>query len=236
MARVILVEDDADLQNSLLDCLEIMGHSTLAAESAVDFYQKLQSDIFEVAVVDINLPYYDGFSIVEYLSENSNIKIIIMSVRDALEDRVHGYRSGADIYMTKPIDPEELSAAISSLAGKKRAEHPSASAVAWVYRVREMELTAPTGAIISLTRREARFVSYLALRPSSVVTREEALRALGDADTERSRRNLDTLLSRLRTKVKEATGASLPIDTVQGRGFSATQEIVVEGGLPADGA
>ncbi|MGX1101546.1 response regulator transcription factor [Amorphus sp. MBR-141] len=115
MANVVLVEDDDDLRSSLGECLQLLGHMTTGAQNAVELYQLIAMQSFDVAVVDINLPYYDGFSIVEYLCSNADLRIIIASVRGDLSDRVRGYQSGADIYMTKPVDPEELAAAIVAL-------------------------------------------------------------------------------------------------------------------------
>lgn len=224
MARVVIVEDDDNLRGSLGDCLNMMGHEVEGVGSAVAFYQLLADQRFDVAVIDINLPYHDGFSIVSHLSDHSEIKIIIASVRDTLPDRVKGYQSGADIYMTKPIDPEELSAAIQSLMGKRR-ELAASTEKTWIYRPRTMDVVAPNGRMFTLTRREARFFSFLLNHATHVVTREEVLRALGDGDEEKTRRNLDTLVSRLRSKVKARTSLTLPIDTVQGSGFSLREKV-----------
>lgn len=224
MARVVLVEDDDGLRSSLADCLNMMGHEVEGVGSAVEFYQLLAARTFDVAVVDINLPYHDGFSVVRHLSDQSALKIIIATVRDALEDRVKGYQCGADIYMTKPIDPEELSAAIHSLTGKRN-DPIVATEACWTYRPRSMDVVAPNGCMLALTPREARFFSFLLGDAAHVVAREDILRALGDDDVEKTRRNLDTLISRLRSKVKARTGLNLPIDTVQGSGFSIREKI-----------
>ncbi len=235
MAKVVIVEDDDSLRGSLGDCLNMMGHEVEGVGSAVEFYQLLASQRFDVAVIDINLPYHDGFSIVSHLSDHSELKIIIASVRDTLPDRVKGYQSGADIYMTKPIDPEELAAAIQSLMGKRRDQAPS-SEKTWIFRPRTMDVVAPNGSSFNLTRREARFLGFLLSHTAQVVTRDEVLRALGDDDEEKTRRNLDTLVSRLRAKVKARTGLALPVDTVQGSGFSMRDKVELQEPSPGGGS
>lgn len=225
MAEVVLVEDDCDLRRSLSDCLVMMGHSAYGVGSAVELYQAMATRKFDVAVVDINLPHYDGFSVVQYLSETSDLGIIVASARSALEDRVRGYRSGVDIYMTKPIDPEELAAAIDGLGAKKNGRSAQAEPV-WACSVATMSLTAPNGCRIGLTRREMLFVVRFVGDARGSVSREAVLDALGETDPEKGRRKLDTLVSRLRTKVRDRAGLPLPIDTVQGSGFAAACRFV----------
>ncbi|MGX1306990.1 two-component system OmpR family response regulator [Amorphus suaedae] len=225
MAEIVLVEDDSELRRSLSDCLEVMGHSATGVGSAVELYQLLATRSFDAAVVDINLPHYDGFSVVEYLARATDVAIIVASARNALEDRVRGYRSGVDIYMTKPIDPEELSAAIESLGAKRAARTGQVDPV-WIYNSDDMSLTAPNGKWVGLTRRETLFMAHMANAPEGAASRDDVLGALGGGAQDNGRAKLDTLVSRLRSKVRQRTGLSLPIDTVQGSGFAASGRFV----------
>lgn len=116
--NIMLIEDNLDLRRSLADFLLISGHEVSEVSSALELYALMDEKSYDVAVVDINLPHNDGFSITRYLSENKLCSVIITSVRDAVADRVHGYRCGADIYMVKPVEPEELAAAIGRLGAR----------------------------------------------------------------------------------------------------------------------
>lgn len=102
MARVVLVEDNVALRKSLSDCLTVFGHTVSEAGDAAELYRLIGETTFDVAVVDVNLPHHSGFSITQYLSEQTPIAVIITTVRQAVEDRVRAYQSGADIYMAKP--------------------------------------------------------------------------------------------------------------------------------------
>ena len=219
MAAIVLVEDNVELRRSLIDCLTVMGHAAHGVGSAVELYQLLAQRHFDVAVVDINLPYYDGYSVASYLAENTDLGIIIASVRDALEDRVRGYKVGADIYMTKPVDPEELSAAIEGLLTKKKSASVKTARM-WTYSPQTMTMTAPNGRIVHLTKREMLFIGELASRSGASTPRRAVLDALGDDDVAKSHHNLDTLVSRFRSKVKARTGLAAPLVTIQSGGFS----------------
>lgn len=221
MVDIILVEDDSELRTSLADCLKIFGHNVATAENAVELYQLLGLRSFEIAVVDINLPYYDGYSISKYLSENYDMGIIITTARDRVSDRVKGYESGANIYMVKPVDPEELSAAIMSLAMKKNSSTKikNSPCQLWNYNKETLELEAPNRHLVKLTRREAVFISILMTAMNNLVKREEILNALGSNHTEANSRNLDALLFRLRKKVLHETKHQLPVSAATGHGF-----------------
>jgi DNA-binding response OmpR family regulator len=223
LADVILVEDNVALRKSLADCLTVLGHRVTEAGDAVELYQLIGQQVFDVAVVDVNLPHHSGFSITEYLSGQTRTAVIITTVRDAVEDRVRAYQSGADIYMAKPVEPEELSAAIQHLAGRRRAGDEGGGAQGeqgWVFQTQSMMLTAPNGEAVRLSRREALFVEHMVRSESDVVGRQEIFAALGEPDNETSRSRLDVLLSRLRSKVLSGTKASLPVITAHNTGFS----------------
>ena len=152
-ARVLLVEDDKDLRESLVECLELAGLEVEAAGCAMEFYQILSSAdaAFEIAVVDIGLPDQSGFEMTRFLRHNTAMGVIILTARNSIKDRVQGYDSGADLYFVKPIDCLELAAAIRNLsfrmAGRKsEGETPTSSE--WLFEKRHWRLTTPWGKTI----------------------------------------------------------------------------------------
>lgn len=231
VADVVLVEDNVALRKSLADCLTVLGHKVTEAGDAAELYRLLGTARFDVAVVDVNLPHHSGYSITQYLSQQTGMAVIITTVREAVEDRVEAYRSGADIYMPKPVEPEELSAAITRLAARlPAAAAPDAAARhdgadAWTYDPATLRLDAPDGASARLTRREGAFIEHLLRSGREVVSRAEIITALGETDDEAARGRLDVRLSRLRAKVLAATGRSLPLLTAHSAGFSLTAPI-----------
>ncbi|WP_237153295.1 response regulator transcription factor [Oryzibacter oryziterrae] len=222
MPRVIVVEDDTDLRDSLVDYLSLVGHEVVGLSSGLDLMMRVSSESFDVAVVDVNLPHEDGFSLIRQLRAETDLALILVTVRHSTDDRVNGYDSGADLYLVKPVDCRELAAAINSLAERRRPSKPGlAGADGWVLDRAALELVAPDGARVRLTRSEALLLNRIVLSGGNVVTRAE-LQALisepGNASS--SGRALDVLLSRLRSKVKLRTGTALPLQTLQGVGFA----------------
>jgi len=220
MVNAILVEDDLDLRASLVDALSTAGHQVMGVGSAVELYQRLAVDQFDAAILDVNLPHYDGLSIASYLSEKTDMAIVMITGRGASEDRVKGYLSGADLYLVKPVDCEELSAALETLVRKRRNRLTKGlPAASWRLDRSAFRLTAPNGLGVLLTRREAQLLENLTRAPGAIVTRGEILNLLGYDGGDTESRALDAAISRLRAKVQAECDVSLPLQTVQGVGF-----------------
>lgn len=220
MIRVIIVEDDIELRDSLADYLAVAGHEVTGVGSAIELYQAIALARYDVALVDVNLPHHNGLSIAAYLSQNTGLSVIVMTVRGTVEDRVAGYEAGADLYMVKPVACEELHAAILTLHKRRlRGGEPLAGIDFWTLQRPSFRLVAPGGAGVELTRGEMRFIERLALDQGSIVTRGELNRLmgydLGDGDS----RALNAAVSRLRLKVHGACNTTLPVQTVQGEGY-----------------
>ncbi|NVK35369.1 MAG: response regulator transcription factor [Rhodobacteraceae bacterium] len=218
---VVLVEDNVQLRDSIADFLAVDGFDVTTVGSAVELYQVITEKQFSVAVVDINLPYHDGFAITRYLAREQLCAVIITSVRDSIEDRVEGYRSGADIYMVKPVQPQELSAAIERLQKKERTIEPQSKpdTQSWLLDAEKLCLWTPNNKVISLSRREALVLGCLLDANGAVVSRSTLQTLLEEAD-EAHRGRLDTLLSRLRQKIRREAGVEIPIVTLHNAGYS----------------
>ena len=229
MARVVLVEDNVALRKSIADCLTVFGHTVAEAGDAAELYRMIGETTFDVAVVDVNLPHHSGFSITQYLSEQTRTAVIITTVRQAVEDRVRAYQSGADIYMAKPVEPEELSAAIVRLSGRQPsgAGQGEDAPAAWIFERESAMLVAPNGLSMRLSPREAAFLEHMIRSGHDIVSRSELFSALGEADDEAARSRLDVRLSRLRSKVLAATKTSLPLLTAHNTGFSLSASFVL---------
>jgi DNA-binding response OmpR family regulator len=223
LTRVILVEDDQDLRESLVEYLDLAGHLVEGVGSGLEFYRNLAQHTFDIAVVDLGLPDQDGFVLVEYARKNSEMGLIILTARDAVEDRVSGYGAGADIYLVKPIDGRELAAAIASLAARRR-ESPAVPMAppsgVWQLNLGAWTLTAPTGVAITLTDKELQLMAQLAECPGRPVTRENLLLYLYASQDEAAGRALESLVRRLRAKITGVTGAASPIKTSHAVGYA----------------
>jgi len=229
--RVILVEDDRDLRESLVEYLNLAGYLAEGIGSGLEFYRNLALHPYDIAVVDLRLPDQDGVVLVEYARKNSEMGLIILTARDAVEDRVDGYKAGADIYLVKPVDGRELAAAIDSLATRRRESSAGPASTylsCWQLDLGAWTLTAPTGECTSLTGKEMQFMAQLAECPGQPVSRETILLSLYSSQDDSAGRALESLVRRLRAKISGPESTSSPIKTFHAVGYSFTADLLVK--------
>lgn len=228
MTSVIVVEDHAELRFTLEECLGKAGLDVVGVGTGMAFYQQLATRKFDVAILDLGLPDQDGLRIAEFLRANTTMGIVILTGRGAVEQRVEGFASGADLYFVKPVDCQELAAAVINLARRVRDPGtPRPHQETWFVDRSHWRLVDPGGNAIQLTPKEMRLVECLAGQAGTPVPRADLENALGYHEESGSSRNLDALVRRLRVKVEGATGSPPPIQTVHGTGylFSATVSV-----------
>mgnify|MGYP000344217604 CR=1 FL=1 len=219
--NVILVEDDADLRDSLVEMLELSGFYTDGSGSAQEFYQALNTVRFDVAVVDLGLPDQSGLKIVEFLRDKTNMGIIILTARTSLNDRILGYDCGADHFFSKPVDNLELIAAIRNLHSRLVGVQPNIEEALECWRLNKSSwrLACPDGRDVEITSKELVFLDALMQQSNENVTRQYVMDVLGYSHDMYGSRSLDSLIKRLRKKVESTLDIELPIRTVHAVGF-----------------
>lgn len=232
-ARVAVVEDDGDLRDSMLDYLKAQGYPCWGVGSVEEFYRQSAIDAVNVVVLDVGLPGEDGISAARHLHELPNLTIIIVSARDATDDRLAGLRAGADRYLVKPVDLAELVANIEAASRKHalqarsfatnqvRADSP------WCLR-QDWRLVGPDGKSIALTAREFLFLKWLFGAKGETVSRVRIAEEIIGSRIVNSGERLDVMLARLRKKCMTALGQSLPVKTVHQVGYAFTAPAVIE--------
>lgn len=227
--RVILVEDDDDLRHTLTDFLRLNHFSVTPVATGRDFKIALVTDQFDVAVVDINLPDVEGFEICQSLTQSSSVGVIILTARSVREDKIKGYSAGANLYLTKPADGEELVLAINNLSRRPRAQPlatkrlPSAG---WKLDRAAQCLTTPDGILIKLSGREAKLILTLAECIEGPLSREVLAAAIGYTAGSHQARSFDAVLRRLRSKCRDVQ-VEIPIHAVHSAGLQFSAEIVI---------
>lgn len=222
MAKVIVVEDDLNLRESLLECLELAGLEVDVTGSAIEFYQALNCASYDVAVVDIGLPDQSGYEVVDFIRRNTKLGVIILTARSSIEDRVKGYDAGADLYLVKPVDCRELAAAIRNLADRSSslAKNIPKSTNPWVLDKMQWRLATPVGIEVKLTAKEMQLLEILVTAAGQAVSREQLMAALEyDSQDQYGNRALDAMVGRLRKKIEETVGHDAPIQTIHGVGY-----------------
>lgn len=231
--RVALVEDDEDLLQSTQEYLAHAGYRVWGEGSAEAFFRRFVGDPVDVVVLDIGLPGEDGLSVASLLEHNPNIAVIILSARDALEDRISGLRAGADLYLVKPVNLAELVANIDAVVKRLRASaplpvqdlappNPATINHHWVLQLRGWQLTAPDGQCLKLTGREFALLHRLMeVQGQTVAKKDLANEIIGPRIGNASDR-INVLITRLRKKAADQLGQPLPIQTAHQIGYAFT--------------
>lgn len=182
----------------------------------------------DVLVLDLGLPDGDGLGAARQVRERQGLKlgIVIVTVRGHVEDRIAGFSVGADAYLVKPVNPRELKAVIDQLFVRLKSAENKPSGAGWQLDATTLQLRCPKGMGIALTGSEARLLTHLFNMPGEVVSREELCKDLPPGGAADETRRLDTLVSRLRTKVELANGVELPIKTFRNLGYAFTGPVV----------
>ncbi|TKA97167.1 response regulator transcription factor [Cereibacter changlensis] len=123
--RLILVEDDVDLRQGLADYLRLCNFTVEAVGSGSEFHAAMRKASYDVAILDINLPDVSGFELAQSVSSRGGTGVILLTARNSKQDRVRAYQDGADIYLSKPVDSEELALAAWNLGLRVRRERQS---------------------------------------------------------------------------------------------------------------
>jgi DNA-binding response OmpR family regulator len=216
--RVLIVEDDEDFRETLQYALSSRTRLVTGVSSAKEFREKAAEDRYDIAIVDINLPDDSGFAVVRFLRETSTTKIIVLTGRDTITDRVEGYTHGAHIYMVKPTSQAELAAAVDSLLREKADGAGEASG--WRFDKDDGYLHAPDGAKVTLSIRQMDFMKRLMRSPEKAIKRDELRRVIGIEETDESGRALDMFVTRLRREIEDQVKFKAPIETVPRQGFA----------------
>jgi two-component system OmpR family response regulator len=214
--HVLLVEDDLVLSDGLSRVLqghgiqvELCGHGNLAD-------QLLQSSVYDVVVLDIGLPGIDGFEVVRRLrARGSAMPVLLLTARDAIEDRVRGLETGADDYLVKPFATVELVARIKALA---RRNTPQASVLsAGLLTLDTSSRRARVGErVIELSVREWTVLEYLLLHRERVVSKQQIIDAIQPWGDELTPNAVEVYVSRVRLKIADA---GVVVRTIRGFGY-----------------
>jgi len=219
--RLLVIEDEAKVARALNDGLSREGYEVTVARTGEEGYYLLDSAPFDLVVLDLMLPGRDGLEVLATMrSRDRRIAVLIVTARDAVEDRVIGLDAGADDYLVKPFAFAELLARIRALSRRGRADPPVR------LKVSDLEVDASArrvtrgGRTLDLTAREFELLEYLVRNGGRVVSREMLAR---DVWRETGRATpldnvIDVHIARLRRKVDDAAEAKL-IHTVRGVGF-----------------
>jgi DNA-binding response OmpR family regulator len=223
--RILIVEDDSSLAQILRDNLLLDGFDVEWASQAERALALYRSFVPDLVLVDVMLPDLSGFELARILRHGGKTPIVILSARGEKADKLLGLRLGADDYITKPFDMEELVARINTVLRRMK---PTIAAIRLADVTIDFSSETATGpeGDLHLTHREFEILRVLAERRSRVVFRDELFREVwGFLDTSTTR-SVDRAVSRLRQKIEADPRTPRFLRTVHGDGYILTPEAV----------
>ncbi|MBX6370369.1 MAG: response regulator transcription factor [Rhodospirillales bacterium] len=213
--RILVVEDDAALAGLLRDALSRAGYAVDMAGDGEEGHFLGDTEPYDAVVLDLGLPRLDGLTVLKrWRADGRNFPVLILTARDRWTEKVEGMDAGADDYLTKPFQMEELLARVRALIRRAKG-HASAELVCG-----ELRLDTRHGAVtlagrpVSLTANEFKVLSYLMHRKGEVVSQADLIEHIYAQDFERDSNTIEVFIGRLRKKL----GAEW-IETVRGLGY-----------------
>jgi two-component system phosphate regulon response regulator OmpR len=225
--RILVVDDDARLRALLQRFLEDKGFVVRTAHDAPQMDRLLQRELFSLIVLDFMLPIEDGVSICRRLrSNNINTPIIMLTARGSDSDRIAGLEAGADDYLPKPFNPNELLARIRAVLRRQVREVPGAPTQhltvitfgSWSLDLSTRSLTR-NGEVVTLTTGEFAVLKALVQHPREPLTRDKLMNLARGREWGAMERSIDVQVSRLRRLIEENPAHARYIQTVWGVGY-----------------
>jgi two-component system response regulator MprA len=217
-ARVLIVEDDDDIAQVLQRSLRLEGYETRIAADGEAALGAAGDFVPDLVVLDLGLPKLDGMDVARRLRESDDVPILMLTARDALESRVEGLDAGADDYLVKPFERQELLARLRALL-RRRPPRGSASLV-----VSDLSLNPDTHQVrrgvrnVELTQREFELLEYLMRNERIVVPRQRLLEDVWGYDPFATTNTIEVFVSNLRRKL-ESEGEPRLLHTIRGAGY-----------------
>ena len=220
MFKILVVEDEVELNKSVCSFLNQNGYEVTGCLGAEEAYDALYENIFDVIISDIMMPDIDGFEFVKSVREiNDNIPILFMTARDDFAAKQRGYKVGVDDYMVKPIDLEELVLRIGALLRRAKIASNRKLEIGKFVMDADEHVAYLDGEEITLTAREFNLLYKLLSYPKKTFTRSQLMDEFWDSDTSSGTRTVDVYMTKLRAKLSECK--DFEIVTVHGLGYKA---------------
>ncbi|MEK4425749.1 response regulator transcription factor [Solibacillus sp. FSL K6-1523] len=220
--RILVVEDELDLQEAIAEGLRMEGYAVDTCSDGEDAYELAFVEKYDLIILDLNLPKMDGLHVLEKIrEENKEVKILVLSARSTVNDKVKGLDMGANDYLTKPFDFAELEARIRNLMRRKFVQESSLLTCGKI----SMDLTKRTafveGRELLLTKKELALLECFLLHQEKVVSQEELMAHVWDQNADSFSGVIRVHIASLRKKLK-ALLTTDPIRTKIGEGYFIT--------------
>lgn len=218
MFKILVVEDDRELNKTVCLFLNNSGYETTGCLNADDAYDAFYENIYDLIISDIMMPDIDGFEFAQNIREtNKDIPILFMTARDDIASKKRGFRIGVDDYMVKPIDLDELFLRVGALLRRAKIASSRKLEIGKFVMDADEHMAYLDGEEIIMTNREFSILYKLLSYPKKTFTRQQLLDEFWDVDSETAPRAVDVYMTKLRSKLVDCE--DFEIKTVHGLGY-----------------
>jgi len=222
--KILLVEDDPNFGTVLKDYLIMNDYQVVHAKNGMEGFEKFKKDDYDLCILDVMMPYKDGFTLAKEIREkNTDVPIIFLTAKAMKEDVLRGYKVGADDYLNKPFDSEVLLMKIKAIIARKGSDTVTDSKQ-FEFKIGNFELNSKLrflrfkgGDQIKLSPKECELLRLLALHENDLMPRELALTKIWRDDNYFTSRSMDVYIAKLRKYLK--VDDKVEILNIHGEGF-----------------
>lgn len=225
MTSILVVDDDSHVRDVISIYFSQFHYHVITAKDGMEALEKLKQHTIMLAIVDVMMPYLDGYALTKEIRARYNLPILLLTAKGQIEDKEKGYIAGTDDYVVKPVDPKELKFRVEALL--RRYESPVSTQNLHIgeltilqksYEVRVQERT------LLLPLKEFELLTYLIKHATQVLSREQIIEEVWGMDYEGDERTVDVHIKRLRARFAKLA-PSIHIKTVRGIGY-AIEEVL----------
>jgi DNA-binding response OmpR family regulator len=217
-ARVLVVEDDDAIAQVLQRSLRLEGYEVKLAADGVVALEEAHAFLPDLVILDLGLPRMDGIEVAKQLRETDDVPILVLTAREAVDARVEGLDAGADDYLVKPFERQELLARLRALLRRRPPRGQATLAVADLRLNPDTHEVTRAGRRIDLTQREFELLEYLMRNERIVISRQRLLDEVWGYDPFSMTNTIEVFVSNLRRKL-EAGGEPRLLHTIRGAGY-----------------
>lgn len=224
--RILIIEDDKTLSDLVAGLLRESGYLVRQCFDGVTGLNTAKSESFNLVLLDVMLPKMDGFSVLSKLRRRNNTPVIMLTAKGAEEDRITGFKTGADDYLPKPFNFDELILRIDAVIRRTLAVLDPQEAETKTQSIGDLEIDHLNWAVsfdgedLELTNMEFRLLALLAKKHGQVLSKPYLYQELMGRPYSRNERSLDVHVSKLRRKLKAVGFAADAIQTMHGQGYT----------------
>ena len=220
MAKILIAEDNLSLRQLMCIHLERAGHKVSVASDGVQALEVMDHNPIDLIIADIMMPNMDGYRLIEELrGANIETPVLIVTAKDTMDDKRIGFRAGADDYMTKPVDMEEMILRVEALLRRCKIVNTRTITIGNTKLDFDTLMVHTENVQIELRKKEFELLEKMLSSPMKIFTRQALMDDIWGYDSESASRTVDAHIKRLRAKLKDVN--DFEIETIRGLGYKA---------------